>query len=92
MDSLYLALNNQNIDYTKIPDLIFNTCQNELNLHAPRKKSTFLGIINLSWLKRCLSVSWKVRVLETDYETKKCISSQKREKQYYKIKWKEHLW
>ena len=38
MDSLYLALNCQNIDYTKSPDLFFNICQNELDYHAPRKK------------------------------------------------------
>ena len=38
MDSLYLALNSKNIDYTKNPDLFFNICQNELNHHAPRKK------------------------------------------------------
>ena len=38
MDSLHLALNSQNIDYTKIPDLFFNICQNELNHHTPIKK------------------------------------------------------
>ena len=36
MDSLYLALNSQIIDYTKNPDLFFKVCQNELNHHAPR--------------------------------------------------------
>ena len=44
MDSLYLALNSQNIDYTKNPDLFFNG----LNHHAPPKKSASVGIINLS--------------------------------------------
>ena len=48
MDSLYLALNSQNIDYTRNPDLFFNICQNELNHHAPRKKKTSAGIMNLS--------------------------------------------
>ena len=38
MDSLYLALNNQNIDYTKNTDLFFNICQNELSHHVARKK------------------------------------------------------
>ena len=47
MDFLYLALNKQNIDYTKNPDTFFNVCQTELNYHAPRKKSTFEGITNL---------------------------------------------
>ena len=43
MDSPYLTLNSQNIDYTKNPDLIFNICQNELNHHAPRKKMYITG-------------------------------------------------
>ena len=38
LDSLYLTLNNQNIDYTKNLDLSFNMCHNELNYHARRKK------------------------------------------------------
>ena len=38
MDSLYLAISSQNIDYTKIPDLFFNICQNKLNHDAPREK------------------------------------------------------
>ena len=45
LDSLYLPLNIQNIVYTKNPDFFFNIYQNE-------KKSTSMGIINLSWLKR----------------------------------------
>ena len=32
------ALNSQNIDYTKNPDLFFNICHNESNHHTPRKK------------------------------------------------------
>ena len=43
MDSPYLTLNSQNIDYTKNPDLIFNICQNELNHNAPRKKMYITG-------------------------------------------------
>ena len=48
MDSLDLALNIQNIDYTKNPDLFFHMCQNKLNHHAPRKKRKFVRIIKLS--------------------------------------------
>ena len=66
MESLYLTLNRQNIDYTKNPDLFFNKCQNELNHNAPRKKSTSVRIISFSWLK-LLSLSWKENVLETDF-------------------------
>ena len=43
MDSLYLALNSQNIDYTKNPELFFNKCQNELNHEAPRQKNYIRG-------------------------------------------------
>ena len=43
MDSLYLALNSQNIDYTKNPELFFNICQNELNHQAPREKNYIRG-------------------------------------------------
>ena len=64
MSSLYLALNSQNIDYTKNPDLFFSICLSKLNHHSPRKKSTSVGIINLSSLEQCLSLSWKERVLE----------------------------
>ena len=68
MESLYLALNIQNIDYIKSPDLFFNIWQNELNHHAPRqKKITSVGIISLSWLKHCLNLSCKERVLQTDF-------------------------
>ena len=56
LDSLYLTLNSQNIDYTKNLDLFFNICHNELS--CSKKKSTSVGLINLSWLKRCLSPSW----------------------------------
>ena len=48
MDSPYLALNSQNIDYTKNPDSFFNICQNELYHHALMKKGTSVGIINFS--------------------------------------------
>ena len=62
MDSLKLILNNQDVDYTKNPQLFFELCRNELEHHAPRKKSTSVGIINLSWLKRCLNSLWKEHV------------------------------
>ena len=62
MDSLHLALNSQNVNYINT----LNICHNELNYHAPRKKNTPVGIMYLSWLKRCLSLSWKERVLETN--------------------------
>ena len=48
MDSIYLALNCQNFDWTKNPDLLVNICQNELNHYSPREKSTSVGIVNLS--------------------------------------------
>ena len=37
MVSLNLALNSQNINYTKNPDLLFEICQDDLNYHVPRK-------------------------------------------------------
>ena len=43
MDSSYLALNSQNIDYTKNPELFFNKCKNELNHQAPRQKNYIRG-------------------------------------------------
>ena len=42
-DSLYFALNSQNVDYTKNPDLFCYICQNELNHHAARKKKYIRG-------------------------------------------------
>lgn len=51
MDSQHLGFDSQNIDYTKNPELFFKRCQNELNHHAARKKSIYIGIINLSKLK-----------------------------------------
>ena len=48
MNSLQSALNNQNGDYVKNPNLFFNFCHEILNKHALRKKSTYAGIINLS--------------------------------------------
>ena len=48
MDSLKLTLNSQDVDYTKNPQLFFELCWNELEHHAPRKKSTSVGTINLS--------------------------------------------
>ena len=55
MDSLYLALNNQNNDYTKNPGLFFNICQDEWNHHVPKK-----GIsvdINKTFMTKTLSKS-----------------------------------
>ena len=43
MDSLILALNSRNIDYTKNPDVFCEVCQNELNHHAPRKRKYIRG-------------------------------------------------
>ena len=51
MYSQHLGFDSQNIDYTKNPELFFKRCQNELNHHAARKKSIYIGIINLSKLK-----------------------------------------
>ena len=134
MDSLYLALNSQNIDYTKILDLFFSIYQNrsshrrcsvrkgilrnfekltgqsiffnkvvgllacifiknealvqELSCEfckiskntsgrlllpewskssCSKKKRASVGVINLSWLKCSLNLSWKESVLETDF-------------------------
>ena len=43
MNSLQLALNNQNGDYVKNADLIFNICHEVLNKYAPRKKNHIRG-------------------------------------------------
>ena len=48
MDFLKLTLNSQDVDYTKNPQLFFELCRNELEHHAPRKKSTSVGTIKLS--------------------------------------------
>ena len=48
MDSLKFILNRQDADCIKNPQLFFELCRNELGHHAPRKKSTSMGIINLS--------------------------------------------
>ena len=48
MDSLKLTLNSRDVDYTRNPQLFFELCWNELEHHAPRKKSTSVGTINLS--------------------------------------------
>ena len=47
MDSLKLTLNSKDVDCTKYPQLFFELSQNELEHDAP-KKSTLVGIINLS--------------------------------------------
>ena len=51
---LQSTLSSQNIDYVKFlkkkiqhRDKFFENCQNVLNHHAPRKKSSYIGIINL---------------------------------------------
>ena len=56
LDSLHLALNSQNIDYTKNPDLFFNICQNELNYLVPRKKKYIRGN-NKPFMTKSLSKS-----------------------------------
>ena len=38
--SLKLTLNSPDVDYTKNPQIFFELCQNEIEPHAPRKKST----------------------------------------------------
>ena len=44
---LQSTLSSQNIDYVKNRDKFFENYQNVLNHHAPRKKSSYIGIINL---------------------------------------------
>ena len=48
IDFLKLTLNSQDVDYTKNLQLFCELCRNELEHHAPRKKSTSVGTINLS--------------------------------------------
>ena len=48
MHSLKLTLNSQDVDSTKNTQLFFESCLNELEHYAPRKKSTSVEIINLS--------------------------------------------
>ena len=43
MNSLQSALNNQNGDYVKNPNLFFNICHEVLNKHALRKKKYIRG-------------------------------------------------
>ena len=43
MNSLQSALNNQNSNYVKNPDLFFNICHRVLDKHAPRKKKYIRG-------------------------------------------------
>ena len=43
MNSLQSALNNQNGDYVKNPEVFFNICHEVLNKHAPRKKKYIRG-------------------------------------------------
>ena len=56
MDSLILALNSRNIDYTKNPDVFFEVCQNELDHHAPRKRKYIRGN-NKPFMTKALSKS-----------------------------------
>ena len=56
MDSLILALNSRNIDYTKNPDVFFEVCQNELNHDAPRKRKYIRGN-NKPFVTKALSKS-----------------------------------
>ena len=48
MDSLILALNSRNIDYTKNPDVFFEVCQMSLTIMLQEKENTSVGIIDLS--------------------------------------------
>ena len=48
IDSLSVTLSNQDVNYSKNPKLFFELCWSELEHYAPRKKSIFVGIINLS--------------------------------------------
>ena len=52
LNSLYLPLNSQNIDYTKIPELFFNICHKKFirGNNKPFMTKTY-----------CLSLSWKER-------------------------------
>ena len=45
MDSLKLTLNSQDVEN---PQIFFELCRNEIKPHAPRKKSSSVGIMNLS--------------------------------------------
>ena len=45
--SLQSTPESQNIACIKNPDLFFEICQKVLSHHAPRKKSTYVEIINL---------------------------------------------
>ena len=56
MDSLILALNSRNIDYTKNPDVFFEVYQNELNDHDPRKRKYIRGN-NKPFMTKALSKS-----------------------------------
>ena len=68
LNSLYLPLNIQNIVYNKNLDFFFNICQNELNHHPPRKEKYVRGNNKHFMTKTyCLCLSWKERVLETDF-------------------------
>ena len=48
MDSLHYTLHEEQIDYSKNPDKLFEISQNIFRKHAPIKKSIFVGTINLS--------------------------------------------
>ena len=70
MSSLQLALNSQDGDYVKNHLLSFNICQEVLNHQVPRKKNSYAGIIDLSWLRRYLNylkLSYKGNVSETNF-------------------------
>ena len=56
MDSLKLTLNSQDVDYTENPQLFFELCRDELELHVPRKKKYFRGN-NKPFMTKALSKS-----------------------------------
>ena len=48
MDSLHYTLSEEQTDYSKNLDKFFEVSQSVLNKHAPEKRSTFVGTVNLS--------------------------------------------
>ena len=88
MDSLHLALNSQNIDYTKNPDLFFNG----LNHHAPRKKKCIRGNNKPFMTKTFLRTRFRNRFLKNPTDENRlvftrqrnfCVSLLRKEKEQY---------
>ena len=67
MNSLQSALIVKIVTMLKILNYFLTSVMRYLtNMHQERK-STFAGIINLSWLRRYLKLSWKEHVSETNF-------------------------